>query len=396
MDLAFFKKALGVSLAAVLITPFLSYAAPPIKANSSCTKKGISKISAGKKYTCVQKGKKLVWKKGVAITIAAPDQTPSSMPSPTVSVIRTIGGKPLPDYTTIELRAISEMEKGLVFGAVTSPFIYHWGPNIEPNWKAFFLKDMEASIGYWSKVSPNPAPFNVFQGSQKDLDWLIDSWKQFGLDQQNSVDEIRERHAREGEKLNAGFIHVTRSGLSHFSGLRSDTRPITQGDYPGVAHEVVHIIQFFVSGPKKQGMPCWLREGSANLFGSFLTPKLHPGTDYRWYKDAESYSWRSPTNTLDVPNLKPDEWLELLKSFDEGFSENCDYVRHLHYSIGMFMSELLMAEHGFDAMMNWWRNGKTMEWRAAFQAAYGLDLHTWYKDNAVPYLMAEFKRLPTR
>ncbi len=69
-----------------------SYAA--VKAGSSCSKAGIKSVSAGKTYTCVKSGKKLVWNKGVAIPVAkpaavSPQVTPSPSPSATPAPIKT-------------------------------------------------------------------------------------------------------------------------------------------------------------------------------------------------------------------------------------------------------------------------------------------------------------------
>jgi hypothetical protein len=67
-----------------------SYAA--VKAGSSCSKTGIKSVSAGKTYTCVKSGKKLVWDKGVVISkpaVVKPEVTalpsPSATPEPTKS-----------------------------------------------------------------------------------------------------------------------------------------------------------------------------------------------------------------------------------------------------------------------------------------------------------------------
>jgi len=57
-----------------------SYAA--VKAGSSCTKAGIKSVSAGKTYTCVKSGKKLVWNKGVLIPVAKPAPSASSSAEP--------------------------------------------------------------------------------------------------------------------------------------------------------------------------------------------------------------------------------------------------------------------------------------------------------------------------
>jgi len=68
------KKSVRVS--AVLIALFLIQ--PPaiasVKAGSACTKQGVKQISAGKSFTCIKQGKKLVWNKGVAVKKAGPAQ----------------------------------------------------------------------------------------------------------------------------------------------------------------------------------------------------------------------------------------------------------------------------------------------------------------------------------
>jgi hypothetical protein len=56
-----------------------SYAA--VKAGSTCSKAGIKSVSAGKTYTCVKSGKKLVWNKGELIPVAKPSPAPTASAS---------------------------------------------------------------------------------------------------------------------------------------------------------------------------------------------------------------------------------------------------------------------------------------------------------------------------
>jgi len=71
---------------ATLITFFISiipnsYAA--ITPGSKCAKVGTTSTFAGKKYTCIKSGKKLVWNKGVKIAKPTPAPTPAPTPVPT-------------------------------------------------------------------------------------------------------------------------------------------------------------------------------------------------------------------------------------------------------------------------------------------------------------------------
>ena len=93
------KKALGALLAlALFAVPLNAIAA--VKAGAACSKLGATSTSAGKKYTCVKSGKKLVWKSGVAI--AAPK--PTASPSPTATPTPTVTSTPTP---TVEPKKLS-------------------------------------------------------------------------------------------------------------------------------------------------------------------------------------------------------------------------------------------------------------------------------------------------
>jgi len=64
-----------------------SYAA--VKAGSACSKAGIKSVSAGKTYTCVKSGKKLVWDKGVLIPVAHPSPSASGSAASTSATTAT-------------------------------------------------------------------------------------------------------------------------------------------------------------------------------------------------------------------------------------------------------------------------------------------------------------------
>lgn len=78
-------KRIYISLAIIasLTIPQSSFAA--VKAGSACKKVGSTVTEAGMKFTCVKSGKKLVWSKGVKVTVAQP-KVPTP-PAPEVPVV---------------------------------------------------------------------------------------------------------------------------------------------------------------------------------------------------------------------------------------------------------------------------------------------------------------------
>ena len=64
------KALLSLVLVMALIAPLNATAA--IKAGGSCKKVGQTSTYAGKKYTCIKSGKKLVWNKGVVVPTPTP------------------------------------------------------------------------------------------------------------------------------------------------------------------------------------------------------------------------------------------------------------------------------------------------------------------------------------
>ena len=75
---------IGGFLLISLATP-VNAAAP--KAGATCTKKNATATSAGKLYTCILSGKKLVWNKGVAV--AKSNVNPTSSQSSEINLLRT-------------------------------------------------------------------------------------------------------------------------------------------------------------------------------------------------------------------------------------------------------------------------------------------------------------------
>jgi hypothetical protein len=66
------KKPFALLLAVLLLTALpISSSSAAVKVGAKCSKVGKTSTIAGKKYTCIKSGKKLIWNKGVMIKQAS-------------------------------------------------------------------------------------------------------------------------------------------------------------------------------------------------------------------------------------------------------------------------------------------------------------------------------------
>ncbi len=375
------KYAAGLTLA-VLISGVQPLALAAVKSGQSCSKAGATSTSKGIKYTCIKSGKKLVWNKGVKIVPSA-NPTPSLTPTPTPAATQTL---------TVQGKAISEMKNSLTPTQGPEFFKYHYSPRADKTFIEFLEKDLRASIDYWRKHLKSSGLFNVFYGTQDELDWMIDAWKPYGHDSNGGfANDLRGRIAREGRQLNAGAV-PSENGLSHLSILRHNENALQFGDYSFITHESIHIVQQNLSGSNTAKFPCWLREGSANLFGAFLAKEFH-GADYERSKRDQMYSYMQGASGVNVGAFTATEWLKHLQDLEGNFNGGCDYVYKFAYGSGLLLSELLVADHGVGSMVEFWRSFNEKSLRESFAAIYKVDLDTWYETKAIPYLIREYGRI---
>jgi len=129
------------------------------KAGAKCTKAGITEVIKGKSYTCIKSGKKLVWNKGVTVSIPPITLTPTSFQDL------------LERYEGIPSKVWNESQKLVTSGRVSTKFEINTGPNTKfPLDNRALQSQLESISKLWSQQS-QPNTTKVFLFSFLDLDW---------------------------------------------------------------------------------------------------------------------------------------------------------------------------------------------------------------------------------
>lgn len=284
------------------------------------------------------------------------------------------------------------MKSAMVPKPVGNLFRFHYSPNAVQSFKDYLELELNYSMRYWTSVYDSKDLFNVFYGTETDLDWLINAWKPYGFDKNTGfANDFRGRIEREGTRLNAGAV-PSQQDSSHLSILRHSSLSTEPGSF--IPHENVHIVQQQLTKNRTNRMPCWLREGNANLFGNFIVAEKYGIATYNRAKrgDMNNFLWGS--SGVDLRQFNKDDWFTHLKSLEGNFQGGCDYLYRFAYGTGLLLSEQLMADGGFEKMMEFWRAfAKDSDWRESFRSIYGQDLDTWYREKGIPYLMSEYARV---
>ena len=270
------KKILPLVVAAALLGSLLALpATAAVKAGAVCAKVGSTSTVAGKKFTCVKSGKKLIWNKGVAVA------KPVIVASPTASASPEPVAEKLPALPT-SFDNLEENFKGIPYATwqkiQTNLALYKstdlkisflFGPNTPERYPNQWTID---AVTLGSRVmggQKQPAEVKFVQFNKEDIPWArVEASKyvspfQLGM---NYPDQAADKCAGidcDGAVTNIasdiGLVlvgvstPVTRLKIQKFNG---------QNDL----HEYTHAVQGMVFKGKTQSpppvlMPCWYSEG---------------------------------------------------------------------------------------------------------------------------------------
>ncbi len=385
-----------VLCSALVFSSIQAYSANPPIAGSVCSKSGKISVYQGKKFTCVKKGKKLLWNKGAVIQSAAPTpsatSTPEPTPSPSVVVTPTptptpsASAEPTPTPTPTPKAPTSfddlvENYRGIAYAAwsksrekiLTSQkaninLTLLLGPTSQLTYKEPLLP-----IGLVTRLYPNyivSKDLTLMAFNYQDRDWAA-----------KQMDELVPNTDSRWIKYTACATEdKCWGGGSFFNGKDKYLAVIALGyispnHISGTleAHEYAHVVQQmnygaarppveFVSDPWP---PDWYWEGQAQ-FAQHAAVYFDSFDSYMRERRASS------GQLFDQPKYRT-EFIQNYFVFNAPADWRKNYEKWRMYDLGAMFVEILTALKGPDSTMEIWKVAKGgVTFDVAFERVYGI------------------------
>ena len=393
------KLVASIVLLSLVASPVALNAASP-KAGTKCTKAGSTATAAGKKFTCIKSGKKLVWNKGVSIKKPLPVATPTPTPTPTSEPTPTSTPTPTPTVTPTPTPTVKYPDaptsfddlvanyEGISYAAwskskaaiaasndVAPPFTALTGPTTTLAFKnPASAYDLVARLyaGYKSTSTLTVLSFNY-----DDRDWAEQQMKQ-----------LQPKATWQWIKFTACATRATCWGGGMFTDEKANgllvvaTEVLNDNSLSGTldAHEYSHAIQQKLMNrptvwPETNDWPpSWYREGQANFAQNASI----------YHQSFELYlrNRNSISNSLFRDSTYTSEWIQEYFVVNPPPSWFNKYPNWRQYDMGAMLVEVLTALKGPGSTMEIWKlMGTGQTFNQAFEKVYGTSF-----DKALPII----------
>jgi hypothetical protein len=351
-----------------------SYAA--VKPGAACKKVGQTTTVSGKKYTCVKKGKAIIWNKGVRVKAV-----PAKVPAPSPTPLEKLNADIYQRYVIADKN-------------ISTSFNFVRCPNANLEMSKITENAYIDAYSFWIPIYKATAKVNWLLMSEKDWECWYETTAKF--EGPNSAS--RSWNVWDKNTGVLGHCNVTSTAFCGYgTGVREGgvfaqynlfgtnykipPTPLT------VHHETVHIYQAQLISDnhetsKTSTAACWFFEGQANLFGVPIAFKGDPSKHRNFeknrllsvYPQGSSYS--------------QDQWLSALNDLKNNKTSFC-IDKELGYSLGWFALEWTYINFSIDEMHKFLEvMTKGSTWEQAIQQVLKMDEQTYYGKIA-QYLVDE-------
>ena len=356
-----------------------SYSAQKITAGSSC--KGLDKKVdyKNKTYTCVKKGNKLVWSKGVAIKNAAPAVAPSPtaspIPSPTPTPTPTPTQSSFEAWTlNIDVKSLSDQAqenflswtKGRVGVTINHTQIIQVNSNV--NRMSILKRSDDLGAQLFSSYFP--------QGSVTVIG-ATESWTTEELSKNGWLTTCRNQSM-------PGVAYCLSNTRHHGYVVTGDATydPRNPGSDGGalLAHEYFHLVQANLSqttsgvrtksgdANSANAFPAWFLEGTAEFVG-YSVAALSQSASF-WDGRARMLSYAPPEESINKNAIADYEIRTCCGNNTPTYP----------YNIGQVATEYIVASIGFQKMLDIWIDyATTRNFEKSFERVTGISKIAFYE-----------------
>jgi hypothetical protein len=361
------RKVLALTLIITLLTP-LTPATAVVKAGAVCKKAGIKSVVAGKTFTCIKSGKKLIWNQGVTL---AKQFTPPKAPTTFEDLPSRIDGIIYGAW----LQANQQIQKSSTSLGKVNILV---GPNTIPT----DTKSTDA-LNLISMLFSSAAQVKnlyVIKYSKDDIAWAQQQYE--SLRPNNYRANAAASYCRQPSGCVGGIagINATSDGVILLGQGGGYGYPLEESAMDGavLSHEYTHTVQAINATCRGStgcygDLPLWLMEGTAEWAGS-----VSRFSDK--YSDYLNFRTRNLSNKYSNSSMFTADWISKFLNPNPVFLPNQDnwvywsnYPSDNVYSIGLMTVEILVNIKGPGAIMKLYENvGRGQTFVSAFKQEFGI------------------------
>ena len=388
-----------LSIFSLFLSLLLTPVNAAVKASGSCKKVGLKSVVAGKLFTCIKSGKKLVWNKGT--TIASPVVTQPSW---------------LKSYS--EISSFSRNNK-INFNIENIEI----SPNVDSKLAGNLLKFQNLVSSYWKSYGfESQYPIHILILSEKDYSTYV----KYSTERKFSCSDVCNESNWFSPSFSSKFQATVQvenlsenlagralpTGLTILYVIGTEIVSKNYNWAPDLAtaftHEYGHVIQFsYLEGWKNFGqMACWNNEG----FPAFFEDALYFENELEKSKmnllappNGTSLNWLSLRRTIRENGFRNDassvfnslsisysgsdsDWNKFFTYTDTRNSQGCSLVGYGR-NHGSIISRLFYEDFGAKGFLEILKNtNQTQDWKKAFLVTTKKDYDSWLNERVSPEL----------
>lgn len=269
------------------------------------------------------------------------------------------------------------------------PLDFAASPSSLPEHVETIKRGVELGLRFWGPYLDTDRPLAMTVVHPDDKEWFLKRWEELGQD------NTGEPWWFAAVDTGGGAVGWTAEGIPNMYFMASAEFPPPFDTYDYYVSQVMHFYKTLKLGAGGEELaPCWYGEGTATFIGSALiypddlertllsvsaTRRYRASVLMNHYEAGEGLSaWQLEEDILDFPYGDP----------------RCQFVDpQFGYNLGMFVTEKLIIDFGFPALLEMTRLMGEKPLPEAFNQAIGFEYRGWVQDKVVPYLLETLPEL---